>query len=285
MLALVSEFNFFLRSRCSLEMWCPDDIGRDSWDWVGPEGPRLLTRSLPRLYYCCCCVVLCCVVLCCVVLCCVVLCWLFCFCFCIFSLLLHVSQKRRAKVSTVRQLAHKQTTSRSGHALLTHRDERLETHNTELSVLISRRMISGAKHVFQTHAVRTDVVSDSLNYAEQMVEFLRSLHVALLESHEFRIHSALVLSSISMHLLSTDLIEDPPSSKSASSSFNCSISVSSLASNCPVRGWSRYRAARRKSQSSSLAFSCFAASAGCFEMARQPFRPAASRGPSLSRPG
>ena len=19
-----------------MEMWCPDDIGRDSWDWVGP---------------------------------------------------------------------------------------------------------------------------------------------------------------------------------------------------------------------------------------------------------
>ena len=26
----------FLRSRCSMEMWCPDDIGRDSWDRVGP---------------------------------------------------------------------------------------------------------------------------------------------------------------------------------------------------------------------------------------------------------
>ena len=26
----------FLRSRCSMEMWCPDDVGRDSWDWVGP---------------------------------------------------------------------------------------------------------------------------------------------------------------------------------------------------------------------------------------------------------
>ena len=36
LLALVSEFNRFLRSRCSMEMWCPDDIGRDSWDWVGP---------------------------------------------------------------------------------------------------------------------------------------------------------------------------------------------------------------------------------------------------------
>ena len=36
LLALVSEFKCFLRSRCSMEMWCPDDIGRDSWDWVGP---------------------------------------------------------------------------------------------------------------------------------------------------------------------------------------------------------------------------------------------------------
>ena len=36
LLALVSEFNCFLRSRCSIEMWCPDDIGRDSRDWVGP---------------------------------------------------------------------------------------------------------------------------------------------------------------------------------------------------------------------------------------------------------
>ena len=26
----------FLHSRCSMEMWCPDDVGRDSWDWVGP---------------------------------------------------------------------------------------------------------------------------------------------------------------------------------------------------------------------------------------------------------
>ena len=36
LLALVSEFNCFLRSRCSMEMWCPDDTGRDNWDWVGP---------------------------------------------------------------------------------------------------------------------------------------------------------------------------------------------------------------------------------------------------------
>ena len=26
----------FLRSRCSMEMWCLDDTGRDGWDWVGP---------------------------------------------------------------------------------------------------------------------------------------------------------------------------------------------------------------------------------------------------------
>ena len=36
LLAPVSEFNCFLRSRCSMEMWCPDDTGRDGWDWVGP---------------------------------------------------------------------------------------------------------------------------------------------------------------------------------------------------------------------------------------------------------
>ena len=34
--ALVSEFNCFLRGRCSIEMWCLDDLGRKSWDWVGP---------------------------------------------------------------------------------------------------------------------------------------------------------------------------------------------------------------------------------------------------------
>ena len=56
-----------------MEMWCPDDIGRDSWDswdWVGPpawvracdNSPEwcggsspVKKRSLPRLYYCCCC--------------------------------------------------------------------------------------------------------------------------------------------------------------------------------------------------------------------------------------
>ena len=38
LLALVSEFTCrcLLRGRCSMEMWCPDDIVRDSWDWVGP---------------------------------------------------------------------------------------------------------------------------------------------------------------------------------------------------------------------------------------------------------
>ena len=69
LLALVSEFNCFLRSRCSMEMWCPDDIGRDSWDWVGPPaweracfnsperggGSSPVKTELPRLYYCCCC--------------------------------------------------------------------------------------------------------------------------------------------------------------------------------------------------------------------------------------
>ena len=37
LLTLISEFNYqcFLRSRCSMEVWCPDDTGRDSWDWVG----------------------------------------------------------------------------------------------------------------------------------------------------------------------------------------------------------------------------------------------------------
>ena len=36
LLALVSECNYrcFLRSRCSMEMWCLDDTGR--CDWVGP---------------------------------------------------------------------------------------------------------------------------------------------------------------------------------------------------------------------------------------------------------
>ena len=38
LLAVVSEFNkrSFLRNRCSMEMWCLDDVGRDSWSWVRP---------------------------------------------------------------------------------------------------------------------------------------------------------------------------------------------------------------------------------------------------------
>ena len=36
LLALVSEFNCFLRSRCSMEMWCLYDTARENWDWVGP---------------------------------------------------------------------------------------------------------------------------------------------------------------------------------------------------------------------------------------------------------
>ena len=94
MLALVSESNCFLRSRCSMEMWCPDDIGRDSWDWVGPpawgracftspecgggsspvktEPPQivlLLLLLLCVVVVCRCCVSLLCVVLCVVVVC------------------------------------------------------------------------------------------------------------------------------------------------------------------------------------------------------------------------
>ena len=48
LLALVSEFNCFLRSRCSMEMWCPDDIGRDSWDWVGPTAWRRACFNSPE---------------------------------------------------------------------------------------------------------------------------------------------------------------------------------------------------------------------------------------------
>ena len=38
LLAFVSGFNkrCFFRSRCSMEMWCLDDMGQDSWDWVEP---------------------------------------------------------------------------------------------------------------------------------------------------------------------------------------------------------------------------------------------------------
>ena len=48
LLALVSEFNCFLRSRCSMEMWCPNDIGRDSWDWVGPPAWRRACFNSPE---------------------------------------------------------------------------------------------------------------------------------------------------------------------------------------------------------------------------------------------
>ena len=34
----------FLRSRCSMEMWCPDDTGRDSFGWLLPP-----TGVRPRL--------------------------------------------------------------------------------------------------------------------------------------------------------------------------------------------------------------------------------------------
>ena len=33
--ALVFNQRCFLRCRCSMEMWCPDDRGQESWDWVG----------------------------------------------------------------------------------------------------------------------------------------------------------------------------------------------------------------------------------------------------------
>ena len=48
LLALESEFDCFLRSRCSMEMWCPDDIGRDSWDWVGPPAWRRACFNSPE---------------------------------------------------------------------------------------------------------------------------------------------------------------------------------------------------------------------------------------------
>ena len=48
LLALKSKFNCFLRSRCSMEMWCPDDIGRDSWDWVGPPAWRRACFNSPE---------------------------------------------------------------------------------------------------------------------------------------------------------------------------------------------------------------------------------------------
>ena len=48
LLALVSDFNCFLRSRCSMEMWCPDDRGRDSWDWFGPPAWRRACFNSPE---------------------------------------------------------------------------------------------------------------------------------------------------------------------------------------------------------------------------------------------
>ena len=46
LLALASEFNCFLRSRCSTEMWCPDDIGRDGWGESMIQLPRVGWRLL-----------------------------------------------------------------------------------------------------------------------------------------------------------------------------------------------------------------------------------------------
>ena len=44
----MSEFNCSLRSRCSMEMWCPDDTGRDSRDWVGPPAWRRACFNSPE---------------------------------------------------------------------------------------------------------------------------------------------------------------------------------------------------------------------------------------------
>ena len=50
-LVFVSGFNkrCFLRSRCSMEMWCLDNIERDSWDSVGPPTGRGCHRNIPEL--------------------------------------------------------------------------------------------------------------------------------------------------------------------------------------------------------------------------------------------
>ena len=49
-LTSVSEFNCrcFLRSRYSMEMWCPDDMGRDSWDSVPPPAWERACFSSPE---------------------------------------------------------------------------------------------------------------------------------------------------------------------------------------------------------------------------------------------
>ena len=53
-LALVSEFNCFFRCRCSMEMWCPDDIRRGCWDWATclRESMIQLPRVEWRLFAC-----------------------------------------------------------------------------------------------------------------------------------------------------------------------------------------------------------------------------------------
>ena len=103
----IRVFNCLLRSRCSMEMWCPDDIGRDSWDWVGPpaweracfNSPQWGQSSSPvktapplivllLLLLCCCCCVDVGLLLCC---CCVVVVLLCCCCFgkCIMGVYVH----------------------------------------------------------------------------------------------------------------------------------------------------------------------------------------------------
>ena len=75
-----------------MEMWCPDDTERDSWDWVEPTQIVLLLLLLCCVLCVVCCVLLLCVVVvvccccccCCVLLCCcvVVLCVVCCWCCC-----------------------------------------------------------------------------------------------------------------------------------------------------------------------------------------------------------
>ena len=38
----------FLRSQCSTHMWCPDDIGRDSWVWVVAPSQGESMTHFPR---------------------------------------------------------------------------------------------------------------------------------------------------------------------------------------------------------------------------------------------
>ena len=93
LLLFIAQFSTMFVSTVLLHVWCCDDIGRDSWDWVGPPlgrehvqllGWKLLAcgASLDVVVCCCVLVVVCCLffVLCvvCCVLCVVFLCCVFC---------------------------------------------------------------------------------------------------------------------------------------------------------------------------------------------------------------